>query len=203
MKEDGEVRHTGTRVQTLLGNALAKAGKRAPISAAVRFMKEVAATLSGDRPPREELEAALAQQRDTAQRLAESEARFREVFLRAPNPLAIVRVSDAYIYDVNDAFVQRSGYTREQILNGGASELPWWPENEGVRIKTLLRQRGQLRDEEVRVIDANGEVHGGSHASPSWVRSTRSRQRNACPRAHFGRQSALSGGSSRCDDARS
>jgi len=58
--------------------------------------------------------------------LAESEARFSLAFQASPVIITISRVSDQRFVLVNDAFVNWSGYSREEILGRNGIELGMW-----------------------------------------------------------------------------
>lgn len=53
-------------------------------------------------------------QHETQIMLAESERRFRNAFINAPNPI-IIHAQDGEIITVNDALVRRTGYTRDEL----------------------------------------------------------------------------------------
>jgi PAS domain S-box-containing protein len=55
-------------------------------------------------------------QRETQGQLAESERRFRNAIINAPNPI-MIHASDGEIITVNDSLVERTGYTREELRN--------------------------------------------------------------------------------------
>ncbi|HLF88330.1 MAG TPA: PAS domain S-box protein [Anaerolineales bacterium] len=88
--------------------------------------------------------------------LDESEARFEQIFQISPAPMIIT--GDAGITDVNDAFLQMTGYTREELLGKSSVEANLWqnPE-ERERAIELLDQQGFVRDFEVRFPRKSGE----------------------------------------------
>ncbi len=69
----------------------------------------------------------LAEARD---RLAESEERFRKVFNASPDAILITRLEDRRFVDVNPAFTQLTGYTREEAVGKTAAELNLWVNRE-------------------------------------------------------------------------
>jgi two-component system, cell cycle sensor histidine kinase and response regulator CckA len=72
--------------------------------------------------------------------LKESERKFFAVFQISPYPIAITRVNDGKLIDVNDAFLAIEGFTRDQVLGKTTLELGLWAdpqEHERVVAATL------------------------------------------------------------------
>jgi PAS domain S-box-containing protein len=90
--------------------------------------------------------------------LAESEARFSAAFQASPIFIAISQASDGRFVLVNDAFVNWSGFTREEILGKNALELGMWEDkDERTAFWTDLRASGSLRERECRFRDRAGQ----------------------------------------------
>ncbi len=83
--------------------------------------------------------------------LAESEARFSAVFHVSPVFIALGQPDNGRFVLLNDAFVNWSGYSREEIIGRNALELGMWefPE-EREAFWSDLRRRGSLRGRECR-----------------------------------------------------
>lgn|GEM_PF-825050 len=60
--------------------------------------------------------------------LRESEARFREIFRAAPDPMTLVRAADEVYVDVNAAFEETTGYRREEVLGRTSRDIELWAE---------------------------------------------------------------------------
>jgi PAS domain S-box-containing protein len=92
-------------------------------------------------------------------RLRESEERFSKAFHGSNARLAILDAADGRYLDVNDAFVQAYGHTREGIIGRTSLELGLWEDpaqrEEAYRI---YEREGRLRDFESRVRTHSGEV---------------------------------------------
>ena len=80
-------------------------------------------SLALDITERKQTEAEL---RASEARLRESEARFSTAFHASPIITAIFRVSDTRILLVNDAFLNWTGYSREEVLGRTTIELGIW-----------------------------------------------------------------------------
>jgi len=89
--------------------------------------------------------------------LADSEARFSAAFQASPIFIAVSQASDGRFVLVNDAFVNWSGYTREEILGKNALELGMWEDkDERAAFWADLRVSGSLRERECRFQDRSG-----------------------------------------------
>jgi PAS domain S-box-containing protein len=62
--------------------------------------------------------------------LAESEERFSVAFQASPILIALARMSDAHCTLVNDAFVNWSGYSRDEILGRNGLDFGMWDQQE-------------------------------------------------------------------------
>jgi PAS domain S-box-containing protein len=65
--------------------------------------------------------------------LRESEAKFSIAFDRSPLALTITSVADGTLVDVNEGFVQMSGYTREEAVGRTPDSLGLWMDPRGGR----------------------------------------------------------------------
>ena len=65
-------------------------------------------------------------QRQVESALRSSQLKFSATFHRSPNALALVRESDGFPTEVNDAFVKLSGYDREELFGHTAFETSEW-----------------------------------------------------------------------------
>jgi PAS domain S-box-containing protein len=99
----------------------------------------------------------IAERRRAQAALAESEARFSAVFHASPVFMALAPEKDPRFLLVNDAFVNWSGYAREEILGRNALELGMWgyPE-ERESFWADLRRSGSLRGRECRFRNREG-----------------------------------------------
>src|SRR6267142_2513541 len=90
--------------------------------------------------------------------LAESEARFSAAFQASPIFIAIARMSDGRFVLVNDAFVNWSGFSRDEVLDKNTAELGLWENSEDREIFWAdLRRSGFIRPRECRLRDRSGQ----------------------------------------------
>jgi len=125
---------------------------------------------------RDELEKELGQRKKSEIALAEREQLFRAVFNRSPVALVVTRLADSQVVDVNESFVEFSGFEKAEVLGRAFQEIQIW-ENHDDRDSVLQRltQDRQVRDLEFRfrmkdgslrpfqlsanIIEINGEAH--------------------------------------------
>jgi PAS domain S-box-containing protein len=90
--------------------------------------------------------------------LAESEARFSAAFQASPIFIAIASMSDGRFVLVNDAFVNWSGFSRDEVLDKNTAELGLWENGEDREIFWAdLRRSGFIRPRECRLRDRSGQ----------------------------------------------
>ena len=116
-----------------------------------RYQAELIAWMDGLRASHQHLADALARsatvmaERERAERrLREGEEMLHKIFDAAPDSIAITRMSDGAMLEVNREFL-KTGYTREEVLGVSAARLGRW-------------SRLPLRDL-VRALRTNGTVH--------------------------------------------
>jgi PAS domain S-box-containing protein len=92
--------------------------------------------------------------------LRASEGRFATAFYCSPIPNAITTVAEGRYLDVNDAFVDQMGYTRDEIVGRTSLELDVWP-TPGHRLamiealqreKTIRQENAEFRTKSGRLI---------------------------------------------------
>lgn len=91
--------------------------------------------------------------------LRESEEKFSRVFHASPIPLTITRASDERYVDVNESFLERLGYAREEIIGRSAQEIGLWVSSEDrEQLMRLLHQKRSVRNFETKFRTKSGEV---------------------------------------------
>jgi PAS domain S-box-containing protein len=79
--------------------------------------------------------------------LRESEEKFSKFFALGPEPMAVVRFEDAVYIDVNEAWLKKFGYSREEVVGNTPQELDFWEDFE---------ERRRV----IESLDRNGEIDG-------------------------------------------
>ncbi|MFH1934390.1 MAG: PAS domain S-box protein [Pseudomonadota bacterium] len=89
--------------------------------------------------------------------LRESEERYRSILETAPHSITITRVKDGRYLQVNEAFCQMRGYSREEVLRRTPFELNLYvnPEDRE-RIIKILKEKGEVNGFEVQYQKRDG-----------------------------------------------
>lgn len=96
--------------------------------------------------------------REAETRLRESEERFSKAFNSSPLVVTITSLADGKLVEVNDTFVEVTGYSREEAIGKTTLELGLWS-NETDRAEELayLRQNGHVRNLEYSFRKRSGD----------------------------------------------
>ncbi|HRE82689.1 MAG TPA: PAS domain S-box protein, partial [Opitutaceae bacterium] len=86
-----------------------------------------------------------------------SEWKFAQAFANNPAAIALVRMEDGVVLDVNDTWLSLCGYTRVEILHHSVRDL--WPDPaEAARFVEELREKGVVRGREQTFRKKSGEL---------------------------------------------
>lgn len=88
--------------------------------------------------------------------LRASEAKFSKAFQIAPLLMSISSVEDGRYHDVNDAFIQTTGYKREDVVGATSVEIGFIDSVSREEIKQELISKGHIRDMDLNLIKADG-----------------------------------------------
>jgi len=101
----------------------------------------------------------VTERKQAEENLIKSEKKFSSIFHLNPNPLAITDVATGQFIDVNEAFVQWTGYSREEIIGASSHDLHLWanPKDREKIIKTLT-EKGEANGIEIVMRLKNGQV---------------------------------------------
>jgi two-component system cell cycle sensor histidine kinase/response regulator CckA len=89
----------------------------------------------------------------------ESEQKFAKLFRISPHPIAITELETGKILELSDAFQRLFGYSRAEALGRTTFELGIWVDaGDRERVVASLRERGQVRDLEMRARTKDGRT---------------------------------------------
>ena len=106
----------------------------------------------------------LAEQRLAAaqEALRVSEQRYRTAFQMSLDGILLSRLSDGMIVDCNEATLNGTGRTREEVIGHTTLELNVWADlNDRHRLMQMLAQQGECRNLEAQFRKKNGEILWG------------------------------------------
>ena len=91
--------------------------------------------------------------------LRESEERFATVFHASPMSIAVTRLSDNCLIDVNEAWQRLTGFTREEAIGHTTFELNVWADlAQREQLIKLLRNEEAVHDFEFQIRKKSGEI---------------------------------------------
>jgi PAS domain S-box-containing protein len=99
------------------------------------------------------------ERRRAEEALRTSEERFSKAFHASPLAIVIATVSEARIVDVNEGFLQLTGYSREEAVGRTVLELGIWVDSkERERLVQEVLKRGSVLNWELKVCTKSGET---------------------------------------------
>jgi PAS domain S-box-containing protein len=101
----------------------------------------------------------IGERKRTEKALRESEERFAKAFRASPDALVISRIADGLILEVNDSFVELSGYHRDQLIGQSTLLLDLYVDpTVRERALRILEHKGRVREIEVELKRKSGEI---------------------------------------------
>jgi PAS domain S-box-containing protein len=95
-----------------------------------------------------------------------SEQKFQRIFHSSPIPFSITTFEEGRFLEVNAAFEQRYGYSREELIGRTIHEMGIWQDREDrIFLLTQLRQRAPVRQVMTRVRAKSGEIKLASYSA--------------------------------------
>jgi PAS domain S-box-containing protein len=97
--------------------------------------------------------------REAERALRLSEEKFSTVFRSSPDWIAISTLEEGRFIDVNDAFLEITGFSREEVIGHTSVELGMWVDaGERAKMVEMLRRDGAIKDQETRYRLKSGDV---------------------------------------------
>ncbi|HOO35502.1 MAG TPA: PAS domain S-box protein [Smithella sp.] len=113
-----------------------------------------------------ELENELTRRMRTAEELRQNQEKFAKAFQTSPYAISITQMKDGKFLDINDAFVNITGYSREEIMKESSMGLNLWVDKEDrEEMVSILRQGLPVVRKEYRFRKKNGEILTGLYSS--------------------------------------
>ena len=88
--------------------------------------------------------------------LARSDLRFRRAFEMGPVAAAMTTLDDEHFTDVNDSFLQLTGYCRNEVVGHSAGELGMWSSREDRSKLEVAERAGGFRELPLKITDKAG-----------------------------------------------
>ncbi|GAB1724070.1 MAG: PAS domain S-box protein [Nitrospira sp. CR1.1] len=113
----------------------------------------------------------ITERKQVEQALRESEERFSKAFHSSPAGMAISRLEDGRVLDVNEAFVRVSGFSRDELVGMSSLDIGMWVNPDDRRqLAETLRRDGFLRQLEKEFRTKSGELrHGLFNVEPVCI----------------------------------
>lgn len=98
--------------------------------------------------------------------LSASESRLRTVFEAFPESVIVTRLADGIILDTNDAFLNKIGRSRAEVIGYSGQELGVLPDGNDVMVhRETLLEKGSLERELIHLRTAQGEDRWSMYSS--------------------------------------
>lgn len=116
----------------------------------------------------------IVERRRTTEALRRSEERFAKAFRSSPDAMAISRIADGCLLDVNDKWESLFGYSRAKVVGCSMLELDAYASDKDRQAFHKLTDEGYVRNLEVDLRNRVGEVRQAIVASEPLVVGTES-----------------------------
>jgi PAS domain S-box-containing protein len=105
------------------------------------------------------LAAAEVERKLAGEELGKSEEKFYKAFLSSPDMMIITSIKDGKFLEVNDSYVNITGYSREELIGRTEAEINMWVDREHFnRVLLALAEHGNFRNEEILQRVKSGEI---------------------------------------------
>jgi PAS domain S-box-containing protein len=101
----------------------------------------------------------ITKQKHAEEALRQSEEKFSKSFRSSPTLMSITTVKEGRFIEVNDAFLEASGYSRKELVGNTSEKLGLWV-NPAERDEAIdiLQKEGIVRNREIRIQPRSAEV---------------------------------------------
>lgn len=99
----------------------------------------------------------LTQRKRTEQALRQSEEMFSRMFQGSPAMMALSTIEDGTLLEVNERFLQNSGFTREEILGRTSIEAGWVKEDQRRVLADRIKTEGRIKDADAVMYRKDGQ----------------------------------------------
>jgi|GEM_PF-736683 len=107
----------------------------------------------------EDLAQEITERKRIEKALRASEERFSKAFSASPIPMSIVEHQSGRYIDVNESFLENSGYSREEVLGRTTLDIGIYADSrERDRLRDVLAEHGRIRNAEVHRRTKSGET---------------------------------------------
>ncbi len=109
-----------------------------------------------------DLQEEIHDRRQAEQRLKLSEEMFHKAFSSSPNAILITSMADMRFINVNDGFLNLTGYARSEVIDRTFWDIRLLPDPDGARgLFDTLRKHGRIRNYEIECRTRSGETRTG------------------------------------------
>lgn len=104
----------------------------------------------------------ITEQTNASNALKESEEKFKQIFLTSPDFVTITQIEDGTYLDVNENFLQKTGYSRDEIIGKTAKDIKIWNNiEERNKMLSKLIKFGKVENMETKFSLKNGSIIDG------------------------------------------
>jgi PAS domain S-box-containing protein len=104
----------------------------------------------------------ITEQTRTNRALIESEEKFKQIFLTSPDLVTISQMENGTYIDVNENFVQTSGYSRDEIVGKTSNDINIWTNpKDRSRMLSILNEFGKVENFEAQFTMKSGHIIEG------------------------------------------
>ena len=100
----------------------------------------------------------ITQNKLAEENLRKSEAKFSQLFNISQVPMAIYELKEMKFVDVNESFVEMSGFKREEVIGKKAPSLLWKDQSSLTEFNEKIRRMGKVKDIETQIYNKVGAL---------------------------------------------